>query len=50
MIVSRSTPTFYVRFGDWFAYVCIAGLIVLATSALLHRSSVGTTIPLVAEA
>jgi apolipoprotein N-acyltransferase len=50
VIVSRSTSTLYVRFGDWFAYLCIAGLAVLAALALFRRSSVGTTIPLVAEA
>jgi apolipoprotein N-acyltransferase len=50
VIVSRSTPTLYVRFGDWFAYLCIAGLVALAALALLRRSSLGTTMPLVAEA
>jgi apolipoprotein N-acyltransferase len=50
VIVSRSTPTFYVRFGDWSAYCCVAGPAVLAALALFRRSSVGTTIPLVAEA
>ena len=30
VIVSRSTPTLYVRFGDWFAYLCVAGLAALA--------------------
>jgi apolipoprotein N-acyltransferase len=50
VIVSRSTPTPYVRFGDWFAYLCIAGLVAIVALALLHRSTIGANIPLVAEA
>ena len=38
IIVSRSTPTLYVRFGDWFAYLCVAGLVALAAVALARRS------------
>jgi apolipoprotein N-acyltransferase len=50
VIVSRSTPTLYVRFGDWFAYLCIAGLIAIVALALMHRSTIGANVPLVAEA
>jgi apolipoprotein N-acyltransferase len=50
VIVSRSTPTLYVRFGDWFAYLCVAGLVAIVTLALMHRSTIGANVPLVAEA
>jgi apolipoprotein N-acyltransferase len=39
VIVSRSTPTLYVRFGDWFAYLCVAGFAVLMMATLLRRTS-----------
>jgi len=45
VIVSRSTPTPYVRFGDWFAYACIAGLGALATRALVRRSRISVPVP-----
>lgn len=45
VIVSRSTPTPYVRFGDWFAYACIAGLGALATWALVRRSRISVPVP-----
>jgi apolipoprotein N-acyltransferase len=46
-IVSRSTPTLYVRFGDWFAYLCAAGLVALAALALVRRPAIGAPVPLV---
>jgi hypothetical protein len=45
MIMSRSTPTFYVRFGDWFAYLCVAGLAALVGRALVHRYAFGAAVP-----
>jgi apolipoprotein N-acyltransferase len=45
VIVSRSTPTLYVRFGDWFAYRCVAGLVALAALMLVRHSAVGAPIP-----
>lgn len=45
VIVSRSTPTLYVRFGDWFAYLCVAGLVVLAAWALVRRYAFSAAVP-----
>jgi len=45
VIVSRSTPTLYVRFGDWFAYLCVLGLVALVALALLRHSAVGAIVP-----
>ena len=50
VIVSRSTPTFYVRFGDWFAYLCVAGLVAIVALTLVRRSALGAPVPRVAEA
>jgi apolipoprotein N-acyltransferase len=44
-IVSRGTATLYVRFGDWFAYLCIAGLLALAALALVRRSTTIAAVP-----
>lgn len=30
--VTAGMPTLYARFGDWFAYLCLAGLAVLAVA------------------
>jgi len=45
VIVSRSTPTLYVRFGDWFAYLCLAALVALAGWALVRRYAFGAAVP-----
>jgi apolipoprotein N-acyltransferase len=37
VIVSHSTPTLYTRFGDWFAYLCVAGLVALIALAFFRR-------------
>ncbi len=47
VIVSRAIPTLYVRFGDWFAYLCLAALVALAGWALARRSTIGAPVPLV---
>jgi apolipoprotein N-acyltransferase len=45
VMVSRGTPTLYTRFGDWFAYLCVAGLVVLAGWALVRRYAVSAMTP-----
>ena len=45
VIVSRSTPTLYARFGDWFAYLCVAGLVALAGWALVRRLRIRVPVP-----
>ena len=38
-VPTQHATTLYARFGDWFAYLCVAGFAALTTATVLRRTS-----------
>jgi apolipoprotein N-acyltransferase len=37
LVAAAGTPTLYVRIGDWFAYLCVAGFLAVISRAFVQR-------------